>query len=157
MMSMRQIITFLLPTFRKKSKCSEKEGTGYSVSSISNKTVNMKSENLLPFIFLLLFIHACNKGDKPVPVIPEGAVNLSDLETRNDYYLPFALVNDTDIIHLAILNYDTIDFPSGGFIKFDETGFFQLILKYKDTRQPDDTFLFTTMTAERKNSEWGIR
>ena len=117
----------------------------------------MKPENLLPLILLLLFIPACNKGDKPVPGIPEGAVNLSDLETRHDYYLPFALVNDTDIIRLAILNYDTIDFPSGGFIKFDETGFYQLILKYKDTLQPDDTFLFTTMTAERKNSEWGIR
>lgn len=94
-----------------------------------------------------------NKKTEP----PEGCINLSALETEHNYYLPFALENDNSNINSAILNNKAIDFSFGDFIEFTETGFYELILKYKDTKQPNDTFLFTTKTEERELSEWGIR
>ena len=88
---------------------------------------------------------------------PEGCINLSELATKHDYYLPFALANDNNKIRLTILNNDTIDFSYGNFIEFKDNGFYELVLIYKDSQQKNDTFLFTTKTEERENSEWGIR
>ena len=117
----------------------------------------MKLKNLLTFLILLLFVLGCKKEDNKIAEPPEGCINLSELETKQDYYLPFALANDTNNIHLAILNNDTIDFSYGNFIEFKDNGFYELILIYKETQQANDTFLFTTKTEERENSEWGIR
>jgi hypothetical protein len=117
----------------------------------------MKLKNLLTFLILLLFVLGCNKEDKKITEPPEGCINLSELETKQDYYMPFALANDTNNIHLALLNNDTIDFSYGDFIEFKDNGFYELVLIYKETQQANDTFLFTTKTEERENSEWGIR
>jgi hypothetical protein len=118
----------------------------------------MKFYYLLPYLILFLFISGCkendgNKNQQP----PEGCINLSELETNQDYLLPFALENDIDNIRLAILNNDTIDFQFGDFIDFSENGFYELILLYKDTNKENDVYLFTTTTEEREDSEWGIR
>ena len=117
----------------------------------------MKRKNLLTFLILLLFVSGCKKEDNKTAEPPEGCINLSELSTEQNYYLPFALANDTNNIHLVILNNDTIDFSYGDFIEFKENGFYELILIYKDSQQANDTFLFTTKTEERENSEWGIR
>jgi hypothetical protein len=117
----------------------------------------MKFNNLLYFLILLLFIAGCDKEDKKVTEPPEGCIYLSELETKHDYYLPFALENNNDSIRLTILNNDTIDFSYGNYIKFQENGFYELVLMYKYLEQENDTFLFTTKTEERENSEWGIR
>ena len=54
---------------------------------------------------------------------PEGCINLSELQTKHDYYLPFAILNDTNNIRLAVLNNDTVDFASGDYLEFTKTGF----------------------------------
>ncbi len=117
----------------------------------------MKLENLLTFLILLLLVSGCKKEDNKIAEPPEGCINLSELSTKQDYYLPFALANDTNNIHLAVLNNDTIDFSYGDFIEFKDNGFYELVLIYEDSQQVNDTFLFTTKTEERENSEWGIR
>jgi hypothetical protein len=114
-------------------------------------------KNILPFLIILFLITGCKKEDKKITEFPEGCINLSELKTKQDYYLPFALANDSNNIHLAILNNDTIDFAFGNFIEFEENGFYELILVYKFSQQENDTFLFTTKTEEREYSEWGIR
>jgi hypothetical protein len=117
----------------------------------------MKLKNLIACLGLILLVTGCNKDNDNIPEPPEGCINLSDLGTKQNYYLPFALKNDTNNIRLAILNNDTIDFQYGTFIEFDENGFYELILIYKDLQQKNDTFLFTTKTEEREDSEWGIK
>lgn len=117
----------------------------------------MKFNNPLYFLILFLLIADCDKEDKKVTEPPEGCIYLSELETKHDYYLPFALENDNDSIRLTLLNNDTLDFSFGNYSKFQENGFYELVLIYKDSQQPNDTILFTTKTEERENSEWGIR
>jgi len=117
----------------------------------------MKFNILLYFLILFLLITGCDKEDKKVTEPPEGCIYLSELETKHDYYLPFALENNNDSIYLTILNTDTIDFSYGNHIKFQENGFYELVLIYKYPEQENDTFLFTTKTEERENSEWGIK
>jgi hypothetical protein len=117
----------------------------------------MKLSGLMPFLIILLMVQGCKKEDKKIPAVPEGSINLSELSNRHDYYLPFAVINDTSIISSAILNNETIVFAQGDFIEFKETGFYELILKYKDPQHANDTILFTTKTEERELSEWGIR
>ncbi len=105
----------------------------------------------------MILATGCNKsGEKEPGEPPEGCINLSDLETRHDYLLPFALLNDTATIQRAILNNDVVVFAEGEFIEFRENGFYELILVNKDPQQENDTFLFTTTTREREFSEWGI-
>ncbi|MGB8491699.1 MAG: right-handed parallel beta-helix repeat-containing protein [Bacteroidales bacterium] len=114
----------------------------------------MKNLKILSLGIIILIAAGCNKGGgKNGP--PDGLISISDLTTRTDYRLPFALANDSNIISMAVLNGDTVDFTEGEFLEFTANGFYELILTYND--QPADTFLFTTTTAEREDSEWGIR
>jgi hypothetical protein len=117
----------------------------------------MKLRILLPCFIAMLIVSGCKKEDKKITSAPEGSINLSELADKHDYYLPFAVINDTNIISSAILNNETIRFGQGDFIEFTENGFYELILKYNDPQQANDTFLFTTKTEERELSEWGIR
>lgn len=117
----------------------------------------MKITDLLAILILLLLVLDCDRDDGEKKESPEGCIYISELETKQDYYLPFALKNDNDNIQLAILNSDTIDFSYGDYIEFNENGFYELILIYNNSLQGIDSFLFTTKTEERENSEWGIR
>jgi hypothetical protein len=117
----------------------------------------MQLRNLFPFVILVLLVTGCDKEDKKIANPPEGCINLSELETKQDYYLPFAVENDNDSISMVILNNDTIDFPYGNFIEFKENGFYELVLINRYSQQENNTFLFTTKTEEREDSEWGIR
>ena len=118
----------------------------------------MKLENLLFCLILIFLLQGCKKkDDNKTTEPPEGCISLSELETKQDYYLPFALINDGTQIKSAILNNKTIDLSYGEFFEFKETGFYELILIYKDSQQENDTILFTTKTEEREDSEWGIR
>ena len=105
----------------------------------------------------MLLVPGCNKKEDNNTEPPEGCINLSELTTEQDYYLPFALENDNNNIQSAILNNKTSDFSFGDFIEFRDNGFYELVLIYKDPQQENDTILFTTKTEERENSEWGIR
>ncbi len=102
----------------------------------------------------MLLVAGCKKN---AIKIPEGCINLSELQTKQDYYLPFAILNDTNNIRLAMLNNDTVDFTSGDYLEFTENGFYELILIYNSSQQENDTILFTTTTEEREFSEWGIK
>ena len=114
----------------------------------------MKNLKVLSLGILILIAAGCRKGGgKNGP--PEGLISISELSSRTDYRLPFALANDSNIIRTAVLNGDTIVFSEGEFLEFTDNGFYELILTYNE--QPPDTFLFTTTTAEREDSEWGIR
>jgi hypothetical protein len=118
----------------------------------------MKHENLLFCLVLIFLLSGCKKKeDNKITEPPEGCISLSELETKQDYYMPFAVINDSTNIKSAILNNKIIDFSSGKFIEFNETGFYELILIYKDPQKGNDTILFTTKTEEREDSEWGIR
>jgi hypothetical protein len=117
----------------------------------------MKLNSLLCFLLLVFLAEGCDKEEKKIQQPPEGSIKLSNLETKQDYFLPFALENDNDNIQLTVLNNDTIDFSNGSFIEFKKNGFYELILKYKEGQNEADTFLFTTKTEEREYSEWGIR
>jgi hypothetical protein len=117
----------------------------------------MKIKTLLICYGFLLIVSGCTKKEDINPVVPpDGSINLSDLVTKHDYYLPFAIVNNIRNISSAILNNEETDFAYGNFIDFKENGFYQLDLEYNDSQQTD-TFLFTTKTKEREDSEWGIR
>jgi hypothetical protein len=112
----------------------------------------------LPFLIFVILLYGCNKKeDTKITVPPEGCIKLSELETKQDYYLPFAIVNDSNDISAVILNDSIFNFPEGGFIEFKENGFYELILIYNDLQKPNDTLLFTTKTEEREFSEWGIK
>jgi len=118
----------------------------------------MKIENLLFCFILIFFLTGCRKKEeKETTEPPEGCISLSDLKTRQDYYLPFAVINDSTEIHSAILNNRKINLSYGSFIEFEENGFYELVLIYNDAGLENDTILFTTKTEERENSEWGIR
>jgi len=118
----------------------------------------MKFINLLFCTILILLASGCQKKEKNKFIeYPEGSVNISELATIHDYYLPFALVNDNENIRSARLNYEVIDFAYNDFIEFEENGFYQLILEYRSSKQAADTFLFITKNEEREDSEWGIR
>jgi hypothetical protein len=120
--------------------------------------MTMKKRKLFFLLIFLISITGCSKKEEPLPEQPpEGSINLSELTTKTDYYLPFAIVNDKDNISAAVLNGEAIAFSSGDFIKFEETGFYELVLKYKDQGKPDETILFTTKVKEREAAEWGIR
>jgi hypothetical protein len=118
----------------------------------------MKLKSLLSCLILLLLVPGCKKKeDNTITEPPEGCINLSELTTKQDYYLPFALENDNSNIRSVILNNEITDFAYGYFIEFKENGFYELVLIYKDQNQENDTILFTTKTKEREDSEWGIR
>lgn len=124
----------------------------------AKKSEGMKPEYLIILLIsLFLFAGCTGKDDPEEPELPEGWISLFELETRTDYYLPFAIVNDSTIVRKAFLNGREISLPSGSFLEFTETGFFELVIIYNNTQKPNDTFLFTTKTMERENSEWGIR
>lgn|GEM_PF-772693 len=117
----------------------------------------MKRHKLILMLIFLISIISCSKKEEPLPEQPpEGSINLSELTTKTDYYLPFAIVNDANNISSALLNGEKVEFSPGDFIKFEETGFYELVLKYKDQGKPDDTILFTTKVKEREAAEWGI-
>lgn len=117
----------------------------------------MRLKLLLFSTLFLLIASTCRKNAENEPVTPpDGVIKLSDLQNKHDYYLPFAIENDTTIIQSVLLNEKTVKFGNGDFIDFKENGFYSLILKY-NSKEPNDTFLFTTITKERENSEWGIR
>jgi hypothetical protein len=118
----------------------------------------MKFLQQILLIILCLLLSGCNKNDSGKPKTPpEGFIYLSDLKTENDYYLPFAIVNDNINIHSAKLDNEEINFAYGDFIELKENGFYQLIPKNINSQAVNDTFLFTTITKEREDSEWGIR
>jgi hypothetical protein len=117
----------------------------------------MTLKNVLPCIILILLVTACKKKDDKPQAPPEGYIDLSQLLTEQDYYMPFALANNIDGISSVKLNDRIIDFQYGDFLEFSENGFYELILIYKDKQQENDTILFTTRTAERELSEWGIK
>jgi hypothetical protein len=117
----------------------------------------MKLKFPITCLVLLLFVPGCKKNENgKISEPPEGCINLSELLTKQDYYLPFALENDNNNVLLTILNNETTDFSYGSFIEFRDNGFHELVLIYRDPQQENDTILFTTMTAEREASEWGI-
>jgi hypothetical protein len=117
----------------------------------------MRFKLLLFSTLFLLLASACRKNVEKEPLAPpEGVIKLSELQNEHDYYLPFAIENDTSIIQSVLLNDKAVEFGSGDFIDFKENGFYSLILKY-NSKEPNDTFLFTTITKERENSEWGIK
>jgi len=108
-------------------------------------------------ILLVLFMFGCEKCKKK----PEGCDTdsrlLSELRTRTNHYLPFALCNDIDDeIENIFLNGENIDFDFGSQLEFEKSGFFELILNFKDTEKESDTILFTLITEEREPAEWGI-
>lgn len=106
----------------------------------------------------MVIVHGCNKKEDIKPTVPpEGSVNFSDLTTKHDYYLPFAVVNNSNNVSSAVLNNETVNFAYGNYIEFKENGFYELIPKYRNSQQANDTILFTTKTKEREDSEWGIR
>jgi hypothetical protein len=118
----------------------------------------MKYKSLIVSMILLLLIPACRKKeDDKIAEPPDGCINLSELLTKSDYHLPFALANDDKNVGSAVLNNEPTDFSYGGFIEFRDNGFYELVLIYKDPQQENDTILFTTITEEREESEWGIR
>jgi hypothetical protein len=118
----------------------------------------MNLEKIIFFIILVLLSTGCKKrDDNKITDPPDGCINLSELETDKDYYLPFGLINNSTGIKSVILNGKVIDLSTGKFIEFTETGFYELILIYSDLIQENDTILFTTGTEEREDSEWGIR
>jgi len=118
----------------------------------------MRLQNLL-FCFILIVLSAgCKKREENlITEPPEGSISLSELETRQDYYLPFAVINDGTSIHSAFLNNKKVNLSNGRYIEFTENGFYELVLIYSETGRENDTILFTTITEERENSEWGIR
>ncbi len=118
----------------------------------------MKIKSLQFWLFFILFFSACRKNEDKKPlVLPEGVINVTDLVTKHDYYLPFGILNNTDIVQSAKLNNDPVIFGKDDFIEFKDNGFNELVLDYRNSDQPNDTFLFTTKTEERENSEWGIK
>ena len=118
----------------------------------------MKLQNLLFCLILIILLAGCKKReDNIVTEPPEGCISLAELETKQDYYLPFAVINDGIGIHSAFLNNKKVNLSNGRFIEFMENGFYELVLIYSDTSRENDTILFTTVTGERENSEWGIR
>lgn len=118
----------------------------------------MKQEFLAGWLLAMILLAGCSKNDDPQPVeLPDGCISLFDLETKHDYYLPFAIVNDSNIVRKVFLNGKEINLASGRFTEFNETGFYELTVIYTDTQRTNDTFLFTTKTLERENSEWGIK
>jgi len=118
----------------------------------------MEKRILILFFIPVILIAGCGKNEDPLPEQPpEGSINLSELTTKTDFYLPFAIVNNKNNISAAVLNGEVIPFSSGDFIKFEETGFHELVLKYNDQGKPDETILFTTKVKEREAAEWGIR
>jgi len=118
----------------------------------------MKLEYLLFCLIVIFLITGCKKKEENnITEPPEGCISLSDLKTKQDYYLPFAVINDGASIRSAFLNNKKINFSNGSFIEFKENGFYELVLIYNDAGLENDTILFTTGTEERENSEWGIR
>jgi hypothetical protein len=118
----------------------------------------MRKINLIPWLFFLIILAGCNKKENTdSPALPAGYIDLSQLKTKHDYYLPFSISNDSINIRLAILNRDTVDLSYGKFIDFPENGFYELLLQYTDPNHQDQSYLFTTKTVEREFSEWGIR
>jgi hypothetical protein len=105
-------------------------------------------------MFILL---SCQKQTEPQTKLPpDVSVNISDLKTKQDYYLPFAIVNNIKTIGSAVINNEEVTFGFGDFIEFNENGFYELIPQNK-SHQAIDPILFTTKTKEREDSEWGIR
>lgn len=118
----------------------------------------MKLENLLLILIMISFLTGCNQSEEnKTTKPPEAYISLSELKTNEDYYLPFAVLNESTSIKSVILNNKIIDLSYGNFINFEETGFYELIVVYNDPQEVNDTILFTTKTEEREDSEWGIK
>ena len=118
----------------------------------------MKLKTLLFTLIFMVIVQGCYKTEDQKPAVPpEGSVNISDLTNRQDYYLPFAVVNNRSNITSAFLNNKTIHFAYGDFIECKENGFYELVTRNGNSASSIDTILFTTKTIERENSEWGIR
>jgi hypothetical protein len=115
----------------------------------------MQLRDFLLFLILVLLITSCDKEDKKITEPPEGCINLSELETRQNYYLPFALENDNDSIRVTILNNDTIDFSYDDFLEFKENGFYELVLVYKDSQQKNDPS-FLLQKPKKENIPNGV-
>jgi len=64
----------------------------------------MKLQNLLFCLILIVLSAGCKKREEIIiPEPPEGCISLSELKTKQDYYLPFAVINDGISIHSAFL------------------------------------------------------
>lgn len=112
----------------------------------------MKIRKNILFFILLLFCD--NQVFTPDDCDEPGCFNLSDLKSKTNHFFPFKLYNDVnDNPDFALLNGNEISFNYGHTINFDNTGFFELIMGYKDNR---DTILFTLADELRFSTEWGI-
>jgi hypothetical protein len=118
----------------------------------------MKQGILLILMILFISFNCCKKNEEQNPEErPEGCINLSEVTTETDYYLPFAIASDNSGISAAKLNGEEVSFSEGDYLKFDETGFYELIIYYREPGKNNDTILFTTKIEEREAAEWGIR
>jgi hypothetical protein len=118
----------------------------------------MKFSVILGPLLLIIGVLSC-KHEKSDPIVEctSGCYNLSKLENRQNFYLPFSLVNDIDSVSKVIINSEVVKMPLGGYFEFKENGFYELVLVYKNKSIGNDTILFTTKTQERELAEWGIK
>lgn len=120
--------------------------------------MNMSFRTVPVYFLIFLFFAFCKKQEENQPdEPPEGCINLSDLITKQDYYLPFAIENNDNGVSTAVLNNKPVEFSFGNYLEFTETGFYELVLIYDDQQKAQDTIFFTTKTEEREASEWGIK
>ena len=109
------------------------------------------------FLLLLLIHSGCKRFCKVPEECDRESYLLGELETRTDYYRPFTLCNDIeDQIESIYLNNEEIDLDYGHQLEFEKSGFFEIIINYDDTEKKRDSLVFTLITEERENAEWGI-
>ena len=106
---------------------------------------------------ILILLSGCEKFKKKPEGCDRDSRLLSELKTRTDHYLPFALCNDVDDeIENIRINDKIADLDFGYQLEFRKSGFFELIKQYKNITEDNDTILFTLVTEEREHAEWGI-
>ena len=106
----------------------------------------------------MFFFSSCEKLKRRPGECERDSQLLSELRTKSNYYLPFALCNDIDdkTDHNIYLNNEIFDLDVGYQREFEKSGFFELVLDYVDAGKVNDTILFTLVTEEREHAEWGI-
>ena len=105
-------------------------------------------------LFFILLVSCNNQVLTPDGCDGPGCFNLSDLKSKTTHFFPFQLYNDINTCpDLALLNGEEIPFNYGQAINFDNTGFFELVMDYKNIC---DTVVFTLEDESRFPTEWGI-
>lgn len=109
---------------------------------------------LRKYFFFILLVYCDNQVFTPDDCDEPGCFNLSDLKSKTNHFFPFKLYNDiNDNPDFTLLNGNEISFNYGHTINFNNTGFFELIMGYRDNH---DTVLFTLADELRFLTEWGI-